>query len=71
MNKMERVRAALSGGPVDRPAYSFWTHFPDIDLDPGRVWSVTDPQFASGFASLVEDGPADALWRSCENGAGG
>ena len=49
-----------------------WNGSPtDIDLDPGRVWSVTDPQFASGFASLVEDGPADALWRSCENGAGG
>ena len=41
MNKMERVRAALSGGPVDRPAYSFWTHFPGIDLDPEQLARTT------------------------------
>ncbi len=41
MNKMERVRAALRGEPVDRPAYSFWTHFPAIDLDPDRLASTT------------------------------
>ena len=38
---MERVRAALRGEPVDRPPYSFWTHFPDIDLDPDRLAQTT------------------------------
>lgn len=34
MNKLNRVQAALRGEAVDRPPYSFWTHFPGIDLDP-------------------------------------
>ena len=34
MNKLERVRAALAGKPVDRVPISFWRHFPDIDEDP-------------------------------------
>lgn len=29
MNKVERVRAALAGEPVDRVPASFWLHFPD------------------------------------------
>ena len=31
MNKIERIKTALSGGEVDRPPISFWRHFPDID----------------------------------------
>ena len=27
MNKIERVRAALSGGPVDHPPFTVWYHF--------------------------------------------
>ena len=34
MNKFDRVQAALHAEAVDRPPYSFWTHFPGIDLDP-------------------------------------
>jgi uroporphyrinogen decarboxylase len=34
MTKRERVRAALSGQPVDRVPISLWRHFPDRDLDP-------------------------------------
>jgi uroporphyrinogen decarboxylase len=30
----ERVRLALASAPIDRPPYSFWSHFPGIDLDP-------------------------------------
>ncbi len=41
MNKMERVRAALRCDTVDRPPYSFWTHFPGIDLDPVRLAQST------------------------------
>lgn len=34
MNKNERIRAAINGQKVDKIPYSFWTHLPDIDLDP-------------------------------------
>jgi uroporphyrinogen decarboxylase len=34
LNKLDRVQAALHAEAVDRPPYSFWTHFPGIDLDP-------------------------------------
>jgi uroporphyrinogen decarboxylase len=37
MTKRERVLAALAGRPVDRIPVSFWRHFPDLDLDPGRL----------------------------------
>jgi uroporphyrinogen decarboxylase len=33
MKKIERVKASLRGDCVDRPPYSFWTHFPGVDLD--------------------------------------
>lgn len=45
MKKIERVRAALAGGAVDRPPYGFWTHLPDIDHDAGRLAAAT-----AGFA---------------------
>jgi uroporphyrinogen decarboxylase len=41
MNKIERVRAALRGEPVDRPPYAFWTHLPGIDLEPLRLAEET------------------------------
>jgi uroporphyrinogen decarboxylase len=34
LSKEERVRRALVSADVDRPPYSFWSHFPGIDLDP-------------------------------------
>lgn len=34
MTKKERVYAAVTGQQPDRLPYSFWTHFPGIDLDP-------------------------------------
>lgn len=37
MNKMQRVKAALRGEAVDRPPYSFWTHYPMVDLDPDAL----------------------------------
>lgn len=33
MNKIERVRAALRGEPVDRIPASFWFHFPAAALE--------------------------------------
>lgn len=37
----ERIRAVLEGRETDRPACSFWTHFPDIDLDPKAIAAAT------------------------------
>ncbi|GFN26202.1 hypothetical protein ADE_19000 [Achromobacter denitrificans] len=37
MNKVERIRTALGGAAPDRIPYSFWTHFPGIDLDARRL----------------------------------
>lgn len=34
MTSADLVRAALAGETVPRPPYAFWTHFPEIDLDP-------------------------------------
>lgn len=34
MNKKERILSALRGERPDRLPYSFWSHFPDVDLDP-------------------------------------
>lgn len=41
MKKIERVRAALAGEPLDRPPYAFWTHLPGIDLDPQQLAEET------------------------------
>ena len=41
MRSVDRIRATLEGRDVDRPAYSFWTHFPGIDLDPPAIAAAT------------------------------
>lgn len=41
MSSMERMRAALQGGPVDRVPYAFWSHLPGIDRDPNRLAETT------------------------------
>jgi uroporphyrinogen decarboxylase len=41
MRSVDRIRATLEGRQVDRPAYSFWTHFPEIDLDPPAIAAAT------------------------------
>lgn len=37
MKKAERIRAALHGEATDRVPFGFWTHRPDIDLDPDKL----------------------------------
>ena len=37
----ERVRRALAFADLDRPPYSFWSHFPGIDLDPEALVETT------------------------------
>jgi len=34
MNKIDRIKAAISGEKPDVLPYSLWTHLPEIDLDP-------------------------------------
>ena len=41
MNKLQRIKAALRGESVDRPPYGFWTHLPEIDLDPLKLAAET------------------------------
>ena len=41
MTKEERVRAAIIGGPVDRPPVALWRHFPGDDQRPGDLARAT------------------------------
>jgi len=41
LSKRERVRRALAHEEVDRLPYSFWRHFPNIDLDPVTLLDET------------------------------
>ena len=41
LSKLERVQRTLAGKDVDRPPYSFWTHFPRCDMNPTEIVSVT------------------------------
>lgn len=40
MNKAERVRAAMSGKPVDRPPFTIWYHFGNQHASPERTAQV-------------------------------
>jgi uroporphyrinogen decarboxylase len=40
MTKIERVRAALAGKPVDRPSFSIWYHFGNQHASPERTAQV-------------------------------
>lgn len=37
----DRIRATLEGRSPDRSAYSFWTHFPEIDLHADQIAAAT------------------------------
>src|SRR5574341_2162717 len=40
MDKVERVRAALAGKPVDRPPFTIWYHFGSQHASPERTAQV-------------------------------
>lgn len=48
MDKKDRVANAINFEKVDRPPYSFWTHFPKDDLDPNALVQKTI-EFANKF----------------------
>lgn len=41
MNKKERICAAINGEKPDCLPYSFWSHLPDVDLDPAALAEET------------------------------
>jgi uroporphyrinogen decarboxylase len=41
ISKRQRIEAIAAGRSPDRPAISFWTHFPGIDLDPAAIARTT------------------------------
>ena len=41
MTKAERIRAAVEGRDVDVVPFSFWSHFPDVDMDPEKLAECT------------------------------
>lgn len=59
MTKKERIRAAVTGGTPDRLPYSFWSHLPEIDLDPVRLADETYAfykQFDLDFIKTMNNG---------------
>ena len=60
MNKVERVRAALTGAEVDRPPASFWYHFPPSQAHgAASVKAHLDYYRASGidFLNIMNEHP--------------
>jgi uroporphyrinogen decarboxylase len=60
MDRVERVRAALAGAPVDRVPASFWYHFPpDRAHGPASVRAHLDYYLASGidFLKVMNEHP--------------
>lgn len=41
MTKVENLKKVLEGQEVSQIPFSFWTHFPEIDLDPDKIATVT------------------------------
>jgi len=79
MDKKERIQAAIHGMPVDRPPFSFWRHFPEIDHDPDalaeallRFHDKFDPDFIKLMPSgvyFVEDWGCRVHYDGAPNGA--
>lgn len=78
MNKRERLAAACSGRPVDRPAVALWRHFPGDDQDAGDLaaghihfqqlydWDFLKVTPSSTF--MVDDYGVQTAWRGNEEG---
>lgn len=79
MTKRERVLAALSRKPVDRPPVSFWRHVPDVDhTAPGLAeamlafqqrWDLDFVKVMSSGVYCVEDWGCEVAYRGSPNGA--
>lgn len=79
MDHWQRVDAALSGTPVDRPPIALWRHFPDDDQDPGVLtahtvawqqrWDFDLVKFMPSGTYGVEDWGAVSAYDGQANGA--
>lgn len=79
MDPWQRLEATLDGRPTDRPPIALWRHFPEDDLDPGKLASHTLAwQARYGFDLVkfmpsgtygVEDWGAVSAYRGAANGA--
>jgi uroporphyrinogen decarboxylase len=79
MTKRERVLAALSRRPVDRPPISFWRHVPEIDHDPRlladamlafhRRWDLDLVKVMSSGVYCVEDWGCKVAYTGLPQGA--
>src|SRR5438552_4769957 len=79
MTKSERVAAALSRRPVDRPPVAFWRHVPEVDhsargladamLAFHRRWDLDLIKVMSSGVYCVEDWGCDVAYTGAVNGA--
>ena len=59
MTKRERIAAALSRQPTDRPPYAFWRHFPSTDRSPAALAQSTlrfHERYGSDFLKVTPAG---------------
>ncbi len=59
MTKLERVQAALTRRPTDRPPYAFWRHFPEVDRSPAALAQATlrfHERYGSDFLKVTPAG---------------
>jgi len=57
MTSADLVRATLAGEATPRPPFSFWTHFPEIDLDPDKLARETVAFIRATGADFVKAMP--------------
>lgn len=79
MTKRERIAAALSRAPVDRPPVAFWRHVPDVDhtaaglaeamLAFHRRWDLDLIKVMSSGVYCVEDWGCRVAYTGSPNGA--
>ena len=41
MNKVDKIKKVLQGEDIGEVPFSFWTHFPEVDLDAEKIASLT------------------------------
>jgi uroporphyrinogen decarboxylase len=54
MTKIERIRAAIAGEPVDKIPYSLWTHMPSFDRDPPVIAEKTYEFYKSYNMDIIK-----------------
>jgi uroporphyrinogen decarboxylase len=65
MTKAEKISAVLSGDESGIIPYSFWSHFPGIDLDPHRLAEKPFEFFEQYAIDFIK--PAPNGWFSVED----